>query len=518
MGEVRPPSPDVLPTPRAAWFDLQHERVGLALDQLRQTQDRLQQAEARLAALTDACAGILERWTHNEERHASAVSELRGRLAEWNEIERRLLGQSTARIHQLEQRLQLEWHTVRERQEQPARQLQEQVARITDACVAGVAAAVRSCDQAEMRLEAAQQRSAEDMVAITREIREVLAEMRHGRAQLAPLTPWPLEDVRRLHGALRAEAQAPEGHDEFEGEVLGSPGLPTDARETHVPRVPHAEADDRATPLLADGARSGAAGDATAPASGRNREGTGVPTLAWPPSHTVETERRAEGTPNASSREQPVSDDGWRRSPARWAVLIAGVLVVAAVGYSSLQARSEARGAAARAATAERELAAMREQAREQLSAVQQSSDERFASMQRSAEAAQVLAGILVASDLRRFDLAPATTAGAESNAVVLLSRRQGVALNATRLAEPPSGWEYQLWLLAPGRALSAGTVRPDSGGRVSTAFDLPADLPRPILGALLTLEPSGGSTQPSGEIVFRQPRPAPPAAAVPQS
>jgi hypothetical protein len=517
MAEVRTPAPEVLPERRGALLELQVERAALALDQLRQTQDRLHEAEARLSALTDACAGVLDRWTDNEEQHASAVSELRGRLAQWNEIERRLLGQSTARIHHFEQRLQQEWHALRDRQEQPARQLQEQVVRVTDACVAGVAAAVRSCDQAEMRFAAAQQRLADDMVALTREVREVLAELRHGRSQLAPLAPWPLEDVRRLHGALRADAHVPDDHDDVVGEAAGSPLLAREAREVHLPEFPQAEADDRAAPLPGSEPRPKAPGQRPSTTGDDGPDVTVGPTLAWPPSRTTETVM----LPGAAERALAAAATTDRAAATRSRIARAGLLVavatIGAVGYLSFQARNEARTAAARAVGAERELAAVREQARAQLSAVEQSADNRFETMQRTARSAQVLAGILLATDVRRFELAPASPRATESSALVLLSRRQGVVFNATRLSEPPDGWEYQLWLLAPGRALSAGTLRPEAGGRVSTAFDVPADLPRPIVGALLTLEPAGGSTQPSGEVVFKQPVP-PPAAAVPQS
>jgi hypothetical protein len=519
MGEVRTPAADVPPDARAALLDLQVERVGLALDQLRQTQDRLQQAEERLGTLTEACGGILDRWAQNEERHASALLELHGRLAEWNEIERRLLSQSTARIHQVEQRLQQEWHALRRQDGQPAQYLHEQLARMTDACVAGVAAAVRSCDHAEGRLASAQQQFTSEMLALTREFREVLADLRHGPAHPTSVAPWPLDDVMRLHGVLRAEVTMPAG-DERRAMVT-FPVLPPEAYEVHLPDEPRAEADDRATTLTLAGKATVTSAQA-APSAGGTGSGAAAaePALAWPPPDLPGEPPATR--PGAEVSAPAVTGVGNRRRGSPWVTVAAALAVaaIAAFGYLSVQALNEARAAGARAVTAERELTAVRELAREQLSAMEQSADQRLATVQRAAQSAQALAAILVASDLRRFDLAPAASAVAGSSAVVLLSRRQGVAFSATGLANPPNGWEYQVWLLAPGRALSAGTVRPDGGGRVSTAFDVSADLPRPILGALLTLEPSGGSTQPSGTVVFRQPlpAPAPPGAAVPQS
>ncbi len=92
-------------TPRASDLQIQVEQVNLALRQLRQTQESLNGLETRLGEMTRDCAGILDRWAKNDERHATAVVELHSRLSEWNDIERRLLNESTTRIHQFERSL-----------------------------------------------------------------------------------------------------------------------------------------------------------------------------------------------------------------------------------------------------------------------------------------------------------------------------------------------------------------------------------------------------------------------------
>lgn len=75
----------------------------------------------------------------------------------------------------------------------------------------------------------------------------------------------------------------------------------------------------------------------------------------------------------------------------------------------------------------------------------------------------------------------------------------------ATGLTEPGTGTEYQLWILRDGVALSQG-VLPDDAGRVRAVADdyRPGDL------LAVTLEPAGGSEQPTTEpVVVLEPAPA---------
>jgi hypothetical protein len=118
-------------TPRASDLQLQVEQVNIALRQLKQTQESLAGLETRLGDMTRDCAGILERWARNDERHATAVVELHSRLAEWNDIERRLLSESTSRIHHFERSLQHEWQALRQSHEEPLRQIDADTTRIS---------------------------------------------------------------------------------------------------------------------------------------------------------------------------------------------------------------------------------------------------------------------------------------------------------------------------------------------------------------------------------------------------
>src|SRR5687767_4009283 len=97
---------------RTSELQVQIEQVSVALQQIRHTHDTLQQMEGRLAEMTSECAGILDRWAKNDERHASAVAELHGRLSEWNDLERKLLSESATRIYQFERSVQHEWQAL----------------------------------------------------------------------------------------------------------------------------------------------------------------------------------------------------------------------------------------------------------------------------------------------------------------------------------------------------------------------------------------------------------------------
>src|SRR4029079_1893966 len=102
--------------------------------------------ETRLAGMTAECAEILDRWAKNDEKHATAVAELHGRLSEWNDIERRLLNESTSRIHQFERGLQHEWQAIRQSHEEPMRQIDVQTTRITETCLTAVDQALKGFD------------------------------------------------------------------------------------------------------------------------------------------------------------------------------------------------------------------------------------------------------------------------------------------------------------------------------------------------------------------------------------
>jgi hypothetical protein len=170
------------------------------------------------------------------------------------------------------------------------------------------------------------------------------------------------------------------------------------------------------------------------------------------------------------------------------------------------------RAATLRADAAERGATETRQAASREISSVRRAADERVASATEVAREAQMLATILAAADLQRFDLVYATNG--RRAAQVLWSRSQGLSFSAARLAGPPRGRSYQLWLLTPETAASVGTLQVGTDGRTSATFAPPDRLPRPIVGASVTIEPGAGdSREPKGSVYLRMPPPSAPVA-----
>ncbi|PWH07346.1 hypothetical protein DEO23_01475 [Brachybacterium endophyticum] len=74
-------------------------------------------------------------------------------------------------------------------------------------------------------------------------------------------------------------------------------------------------------------------------------------------------------------------------------------------------------------------------------------------------------------------------------------SSRSSSVLEVEGMDPAPSGRDYQVWSLAKGKAASAGLLRPGENGDARVL--VPADAAD---GAAVTLEPSGGSEQPTSD------------------
>lgn len=64
-------------------------------------------------------------------------------------------------------------------------------------------------------------------------------------------------------------------------------------------------------------------------------------------------------------------------------------------------------------------------------------------------------------------------------------------------LSPPPEGKAYQLWFVTAQAKISAGLIRSDKSGHGFTALQVPADIGA-LAAAAITLEPEGGSAQPT--------------------
>ncbi len=64
-------------------------------------------------------------------------------------------------------------------------------------------------------------------------------------------------------------------------------------------------------------------------------------------------------------------------------------------------------------------------------------------------------------------------------------------------LPPAPEGRVYQLWFVTPEAKISAGLIQPDPAGHGFIALQFPSDI-GPLAAAAITLEPEGGSEQPT--------------------
>jgi hypothetical protein len=528
MDEPRPQA-SLPASARAPELQLQFEQVNVALQQLRQTHDKLHDMESRLAHMTTECADILDRWARNDERHSAAVIELHGRLSEWNDIERKLLNESATRIHQFERSLQHEWQALRQKHEEPIQRLNEQADRITETCLTAIDSALKGFDKAEARLASMEQQLYREMGDLSREVREAVAELRQS-AQHGPKRPWALDNVVRLHNELRAEA------DDTGDVLIGDPAAVPDAviaaarmpRGGALPAGAHVSFDesgssgtgalgsaDPGRPRDAAVDQEARGGYASASAAPTERPSiltrTSTPTLRPDPAHAHSAAVHAAVNDWGVTEHRP----WWRQTPVIvGAVAIAGL--AAAVVYLSVDSRL--RDAATRAAAAERSAARSREVAQAEIDAARRAAEARIANAQQAAQTAQLLASILAAPDLRRFDLSGRTRAAGASGQL-LWSRTQGVSLTLANLPALDDGTHYQVWLDGPAGPRSVGVVDPDARGRAALAAPAGPALPDALVGLRVTIEPGTGSPRPSGTPVVvstpRMPRmPRQPAAA----
>jgi hypothetical protein len=192
-------------------------------------------------------------------------------------------------------------------------------------------------------------------------------------------------------------------------------------------------------------------------------------------------------------------------TPRRWFAVkfAAAFLVVAALaGAFVWWVDSRLSDAAARAAAAERQAEAATVLANREMSAARQEADRQIAEARQSAQRAETIGGILTAPDLIRFNLSGGETAP-RSAAQISWSRTRGLVFSASRLPAAAPQTTYQLWLITAGEPVSAGIFVPDPTGRATLVTEAPVPAVGPVVGAQVTVEPSGGGASPSGPILL---------------
>ncbi|HEX3645686.1 MAG TPA: anti-sigma factor [Vicinamibacterales bacterium] len=446
-------------------LEAQISRLTATLLHSHDADDDREPMERRLAELTDQVAVILKQWTATGERYAQAVGELETRLTGWNEIETRLQRDAAGRFQGLERTIGREWASLRLLHEEPARQLREQAENLTEICVNTAGSAQTGIERAEARLAALEHDLHRKIDHLSRDLHEVLAELRHhgGPPSRTPASAWPLDEVTRLHHELREGAAA----DDPRPGVLEGRLVEGSARRSGPPA---------ASPFL---------------------ESTG----------------ETQVTTRADQPEAERDHDIGQRAPAdrfrsTWyaaavAALVIAMSVVGGLGWSFYR---RANLAVERASEAQQRAERIAAAANERIEATRQDAAAQVTKARDAASKAQVTSDVLAASDLVRFNLVGSDPA-VRTLAQLLWSRSRGMVFSASRMPQPPQGAIYQVWLLTAAAPISLGTIAPDASGRVTLATDTPPDAPRPIVGVRVTLEPAPGRAEPSGPVVLARPQ-----------
>jgi hypothetical protein len=177
-------------------------------------------------------------------------------------------------------------------------------------------------------------------------------------------------------------------------------------------------------------------------------------------------------------------------------------LVLALAAGASMLFYNRAKGAAEDAAAARQRAEVVANAANERIEATRRDAAAQIELARNAASRAQITGDVLAAPDLVRFNLV-GPEGSSRASAQLLFSRTRGTVFSGSRLASPGAGKVYQIWLLTATEPVAAGTVVPDDSGRVTFATDHPPDVPRPILGVRVTLEPAPGRDTPSDQTVL---------------
>ena len=83
------------------------------------------------------------------------------------------------------------------------------------------------------------------------------------------------------------------------------------------------------------------------------------------------------------------------------------------------------------------------------------------------------------------------------TSATIVWDTKANRWLVTANLPQPPPGKVYQLWFVTASAKVSAGLIQPDSTGRGFAVVQVPSEIGK-IAAAAITLEPAGGSPQPT--------------------
>ena len=436
---------------RITEIQVQLERLNAAVAPPAEDRQSLALVETRVWSLTQQFAEILDRWTLSDLRHTRAIGEMEARLKDLESVRARVEHNAEDHLRNLERKVADEWTALQQMLEQPIKQLQEHAASLRETSVATAGTALSGLERAESRLATIQADLSERMNQLSREVQTTLAEIRGGPPRAGQPTAntanWPLDQVMRLHDELRGTAEE------------RRPPYPRDPETRRLP----ASLESSASPID-------------------------------PVEHVVSADRE---TP------RDLSDRAKRARTVLWiaivVVLIGGLIISAAF---ALRIQQDFEAASAKIAQAEQQARSTRVMAEQQMAASQHEAERRIVEANETALRAQMVGEILAAPDLVRYGLSGGDGAPT-ARGQLLWSRSRGIVLSASRVPKAPAGSTYQLWLLTSSGATPVGLTDADAEGRLSLATDKIPSVPRPVVGAVLTLEPASGGPVPSGPAVL---------------
>jgi hypothetical protein len=348
------------------------------------------------------------------------------------------------RMRTIEETLDREALALRILHQEPLRQLQAQAANLSEIC-ASAAQSVQGLDQAGSRLEAIQADVHLHLTDLSRALQTLVADLRANTSTAlstqGPPASWPLDRIVHLHDELRRGAA------DRDGAPAADTAAPTSGPDGASPRFLQSALD-------------------------------------------AETSRDDDF---AASDESPAPS---RRVWIMGAALLAAVSVLVFIFERRIETKLDDAGV--RVAAAERQAAAAAQAANQEVVAAREEANRQIAAARDSAQRAETVGAILTAPDLIRFSL----TGGASvdrSSAQVLWSRTRGLVMSASRLPAAAPETIYQLWLKTSGDPVSAGVFVPDATGRATLVTDVPPKVSGAVLGAEVTIEPTGGRNAPSG-------------------
>lgn len=440
------------PTPSD--LQAQLDRLSLTVQMGREAKHSLEPATQQLARLAERCNDLLNRWAEADAMHSHVINEAEVRLTQWSAIENRLEQDYAERLRQLEHLIEHEWQALKKIHDEPVKQLRQEAAALSEVCVSAANLAIQGFERTEARLEAFETNL---QIQLTRLSDDVQAALIEGRRDLAapraeaPVVPFPLEGVMRIHEDLR-DGQASDDGPPAGGLTMASRDLPENA--TLSARMETLERE----------------------VTTERQEVHDVTTLA-------EQLRR-----------------NWRLAAGLLGVVLGVGAIVLIVAQRNLNARLDDAGK--RVAAAEQRAEAVSTTANQQIAATRADAERQIGQARQAALEAGIVANVLAAPDLVRFSLV-GTDRAPRAYAQVLWSRSRGLVLSASGLPAALDGATYQIWLLSESGPVSAGSVVPDSSGRATLAIDNPPNLPRAVNGVSVTLEATGPQTAPSSSLVL---------------